>query len=270
MDVPGFALITGAASGIGRACALTFAREGAAGVALLDQTEQALSEAKTEIESVAREHLPPCRVLTFVCNVTDEDAVESTVASVAESFGRLDYAVNAAGISIKHPGGAAFATTEDWKRVMDVNLSGTFFVLRVASRIMLKQDPIRSVIDGRFLQRGSIVNFSSVQGLVGITLSTAYTSSKHAVLGLTRTANDDYAKDGLRINAVCPGYTETPMVMNNPAVTQAMNERVASAVPMQRMGKPQEIADSVVFLCGGRSSFIAGAALTIDGGYTAR
>ena len=101
-------------------------------------------------------------------------------------------------------------------------------------------------------------------------MSTAYTASKHAVLGLTRTASEDYAKDGLKINAICPGYIETPMTMGSPLVRQAMDERIKTSVPMKRMGRPQEIADAVVFLSGGRSSFMCGSAMFVDGGYTQR
>ncbi|KND90764.1 3-oxoacyl-[acyl-carrier-protein] reductase FabG [Tolypocladium ophioglossoides CBS 100239] len=276
MDVAGFALITGAASGIGRACAQAFAREGSAGIALLDLNEEALSAVKAEIDDELRAQQngstgsQPCRVEIYSVDVTNEDLVNRVVAEVAEKFGRLDYVVNAAGIAIKHQGGAAFATTADWHRVIDINLTGTFFVLRAAAKIMLKQEPITSAIDGRPLQRGSIVNFGSIQGVVGITLSTAYTAAKHAVVGLTRTASEDYAQDGLRINAICPGYTETPMTTKNPQVLKAMEERVASAVPMRRMGNAREIADGVLFLAGGRSSFVTGSALMVDGGYTSR
>lgn len=101
-------------------------------------------------------------------------------------------------------------------------------------------------------------------------MSTAYTASKHGILGLTRSASEDYAKEGLKINVVCPGYTETPMTTKNPDVLKAMEERVHSAVPMQRMGQPQEIADAVLYLAGGRSSFVTGSALAVDGGYTSR
>lgn len=271
MDVPGFALVTGAASGIGRACAKTFIKDGAAGIALLDLNEEALHAVKAEIEA---EHSPgggnPIRIEVYPVNVTDEVRVNEVVTSVAANFGRIDYAVNAAGIAFKHKGGAAFAETKDWHRVIDVNLNGTFFVLRAVAQIMLKQEPIQSTIDGRPLQRGSIVNFSSIQGLVGVPLSTSYAVAKHAIMGLTKSASEDYAGVGLRINAVCPGYCNTPMTTKNPAVLEVMMQKVATEVPMGRMGMPQEIADSVVWLCGGRSSFVTGIGLSVDGGYIQR
>lgn len=271
MDVPGFALITGAASGIGRACAQTFARDGAAGVALLDVNSEALSEVKAEIDAKGyTSGGKPCRVTIHTIDVSKEERVQEVVAGVAADFGRLDYVVNAAGIAMKHKGGAAFAETSDWQRILDINLSGTFFVLKAAAKIMLQQEPILSIIDGRSLQRGSIINFGSIQAVCGIALSTAYTVSKHGVLGLTRTASEDYAQEGLRINAICPGYTETPLTTKNPDILKAMEERVQTAVPMKRIGKAQEIADGVVYLAGGRSSFVTGTALFVDGGFTER
>ncbi|KAJ5988600.1 hypothetical protein N7481_003810 [Penicillium waksmanii] len=272
MDVPGIALVTGSASGIGRACALGLIRDGVSGIALLDLNQQALEQIKTEIQSKQRElrHTRPARVEIFPTDVGNEARVNEVVESVARTFGRLDYVVNAAGVAMKHPGGTAFVETADWDRILNINLNGTFFILRAAAKIMLKQEPIRSNIDGRALSRGSIVNFSSIQGVVGIPLSTAYTVSKHAIIGLTRTASEDYAKDGLRINAVCPGYTETPLTTKSPQILQAMMERIGTAVPMERMGRPEEIADGVIYLCGGRSSFVTGTALMVDGGYTQR
>ncbi|EXA36588.1 hypothetical protein FOQG_15681 [Fusarium oxysporum f. sp. raphani 54005] len=270
MDVPGYALITGGASGIGRACARAFARDGSAGIALIDLNLESLQIVKSEIE---KEQLSPkkdFKIEIYSADVTDENRINGIVADVAQKYGRIDYVVNAAGIAMKHQGGAAFAHTADWNRVVSINLTGTFFVLRATAQVMLKQEPIRSSINGRELQRGSIVNFSSIQGVVGIPLSTSYTAAKHAIIGLTRSASEDYAKEGLRINAICPGYTETPMTTKNPEVLKAMQERITTAVPMQRMGAPEEIADGVLYLSGGRSSFVTGSALVVDGGYTQR
>lgn len=271
MDVPGYALVTGAASGIGRACANTFARDGAAGVALFDLNTDALAEVKAEIERKQyKQDGKPCRVLMYVVDVSKEDQVIEAVNAVAQEFGRLDYVANAAGIAMKHEGGAAYAHLSDWQRILDINLTGSLLILKAAAQIMLKQEPLLSSIDGRSLSKGSIVLFGSIQSVAGIPLSTAYAASKAGVLGLTRSASEDYAKDGLRINAVCPGYTETPLTTKNPGVFKAMEERVLTAVPMMRVGKPQEIADGVVYLAGGRSSFVTGTALMVDGGYTER
>lgn len=268
MDVPGYALIAGAASGIGKSCAFGFAREGSAGIALLDLNGDALEDVKKEI--LASVKGTPPKILVFSVDISVEADVDRAVAEVASTFGRLDYLVNTAGIAIKHPGGAAFAKTADWDRTLNINLNGAFYLLRAAAKIMLQQEPIVSSIDGRPLQRGSIVNFASIQGVVGITLSTSYAASKHAVIGLTRTASEDYAHQGLRINAVCPGYTETPLTTTNPDVFKAMKERVGTMVPMQRMGQPNEVADGALYLAGGRSSFVTGSTLMVDGGYTCR
>ncbi|KAK4624176.1 Short-chain dehydrogenase srdC [Fulvia fulva] len=242
MDVPGFALITGAVSGIGRACAKGFAAEGSAGVALLDMNLKDLQAVQSEVQAIS----PTCQAVVHQVNVTDEQQVDKIVDEVAQRFGRLEYVVNAAGVAMKHQENPGF---------LEVNLDGTFFVLRAAAKVMLKQEPIKSLIHGRELQRGSIVNFSSIQGVVGITLSASYTASKHAIIGLTRSASEDYADQGLRINAICPGDTETPLTTRNPDVLKAMQERVGTAVPMQRMGKP---------------SFVTGSALMVDGGYCQR
>ena len=272
MDVPGIALITGAASGIGRATAHTFARDGCLGLALIDLNAASLQIVKSEIEKQNRpiNGDKPLRIETYAIDITDEAAVNTTITTIASTFGRIDYCINAAGIAKKHIGGAAHAATADWLNVINVNLTGTFFVLRACALIMLEQSPLLSSIDARPLSRGSIVNFSSILGHVGIQMSTAYTAAKHGVIGLTKTASEDYAGRGLRVNAVCPGYTETPMTTADEDVRRVMEKQVKEACPMGRMGRPQEIADAVVFLAGGRSSFVTGTSLLVDGGYAQR
>ncbi|RCI13077.1 hypothetical protein L249_1115 [Ophiocordyceps polyrhachis-furcata BCC 54312] len=195
MDVPGFALITGAASGLGNACAKAFAREGSAGIALLDINEEGLMKARDEIEGTTRER--GTKIFTFHVDVADEEQVKQAVCEAAGLFGRLDYVVHAAGISAFHQGGVAFAEAEAWNNVVNVNLSGTFFVLRAAAQIMLKQEPILSSIDKRPLQRGSIVAFASVLSVTAHKSVAAYVASKHGVLGLTRSASVDYAETAL-------------------------------------------------------------------------
>lgn len=272
MDVPGFALITGAASGIGRACAMAFVLEGAAGVALIDVNADALDAVRTEVDAAAhaRPHGGTCAVLVHRVDVSSEEHVDAVVAEVAAAFGRLDYVVNAAGIAVPQRDTAS-ATTADWRRVLDINLNGTFFVLRAAMRLMLAQEPLRAPEAGRTPQRGSIVNISSVLGLISMEALPAYTASKHAVLGLTRTAALDHSRDGVRVNAVCPGWIETPMTCNDAVLRREMEATVkAPAVAMRRNGHPREVADAVLFLAGGRSSYVTGSALVVDGGYTAR
>jgi NAD(P)-dependent dehydrogenase (short-subunit alcohol dehydrogenase family) len=270
MDISGIALVTGAGSGIGKACALTYARDGCSGLALLDISQEGLLATKKELEEKA--YIPggkPLRVETYVLNVADEDQVNNTFDAVVNAFGRVDYVASAAGLAFKHKGGIAYAKTEDWKRVTDVNINGTFYVLRAATKQMLQQERILSAIDGRPLQRGSIVNFGSIQGHIATPTSTSYVASKHAIIGLTKTASEDYAKDGIRINAICPGYTITPMT-NTPEILKVMEEKVAVMTPMGRAAMAQEIADGVIYLSGGRSSYVTGTSLFVDGGYMQR
>ncbi|KAK4945652.1 hypothetical protein LTR10_015271 [Elasticomyces elasticus] len=268
MDISGFALVTGAGSGIGEACAISFLEVGAAGVALLDINGKALEVVKEKLISRSRNQQFQC--LSFELDMRKEDEVADAVQTCARTFGRLDYVVNAAGIAFKHIGGAANAETSDWQRVLDVNLNGTFYCLRAAAQQMLQQPYLESVIDGRPLQRGSIVNIASLAGLVGVSQSTAYCASKHAVIGLTKTTALDYAKAGIRVNAVCPGMIKTPLIVPGSEIERVTTENVKTLTPIGRWGTPEEVANVIVFLCGGRSSLITGASLPVDGGYTAQ
>ena len=269
MDISGYALVTGAGSGIGRATALAFVRAGAAALALLDVNESSLEAVSQEITHLMNTtDGRTCAVLTEVLNITDEHTVDQAVEDVARTFGRLDHVINSAGISFKHDGGSAEAKSADWHRVLDINLNGTFYVYRTAAKIMLKQDFLKSAVDQRPLQRGTIVNVSSICGVVGVPLSTAYCASKHAVIGLTRTASEDYAAQGLRINAVCPGYIDTPLIKPGTVTAAVAKEKTQLWTPLRRFRTADEVANAILFLSSGQSSYVAGSVLMVDGGYT--
>ncbi|GAA3908595.1 SDR family oxidoreductase [Sphingomonas limnosediminicola] len=244
------ALVTGASSGIGRATARAFAKAGYTTV-LADVHEQEGSDAAAEC---TREGAT-CRFIQ--CDVSNETSVKSLMSEIVSSFGRLDAAFNNAGIE-----GAQAATaecaTDNFDRVVGVNLRGVFFCMREELRQMVKQDG-----------GGAIVNCSSVAGLVGFAGIPAYVASKHGVVGLTRNAALEYAQQKIRVNAVCPGAIETPM-LERLMSGGVPRESVVATEPVGRLGTPEEIAAAVLWLCNPAASFVTGQALAVDGGWTAR
>jgi NAD(P)-dependent dehydrogenase (short-subunit alcohol dehydrogenase family) len=191
-------------------------------------------------------------------DVTNEDDVQAMVAMAVSTFGRLDCAFNNAGISPAAAGPTMQRTHElslaSWSKVIDINLTGVFLCMKY-------QIPQMMAAGG-----GSIVNTASVAGLVGLPTATAYVGSKHGVIGITKTAAMEYALDGIRVNAVCPGYVLTPMTRDGVA---RRGEELLNKVPMHRLGKPEEIAEAVAWLCSERASFVTGSFYTVDGGYYA-
>ena len=238
------ALVTGAGSGIGRASALAFAREGAK-VVVADVSADGGEETVRCIEERGGE-------ATFVrADVTHNADVAALVARAVEVYGRLDYAHNNAGIE-----GANAPTAEYdddvWDRVLAINLKGVWLCMKHELPQMLRQGA------------GAIVNTSSMLGLAARPGLSAYVASKHAVVGLTRTAALDYAQQGVRINAVCPG----PIRANG--IDLQVEAQVASILPIGRMGTPEEVAEAVVWLCSDAATFVTGHTMTVDGGYTAQ
>ncbi|MFN7538221.1 MAG: SDR family NAD(P)-dependent oxidoreductase [bacterium] len=246
------ALVTGGASGIGRATALAFAREGAR-VAVADILEDAAQNTVSEIKAMGGQ------ALAIACDVTDDDAVKAMIARAVDAFGGLDCAFNNAGIAPYqvNAGGQKIADVapEAWRRLIDVNLTGVWLCLRHEVAQMRAQG-----------SGGVIINTASILGLVGTATSSAYVAAKHGVVGLTKTAAADHAEDNIRVNAVCPGYIETPMTEET---MRRRGERILARVPMARMGKAGEIAEAVVWLCSPKASFVTGVSWAVDGGYTA-
>jgi NAD(P)-dependent dehydrogenase (short-subunit alcohol dehydrogenase family) len=229
------ALVTGAASGIGRATAALLARSGARVVA---------SDPRAGDGVVA-------------ADVTDGEAMRAVVARAVETYGRLDLAANCAGV-----GGGHAATHEypeaDFDRIVAINLRGTWLSMRAELEAMLRAGG------------GAIVNVSSTLGLRGSPFAAPYSASKHGVLGLTKTAALEYAQQGIRVNAVCPGAIDTPMMDETFERFPGFRETLTAYVPMGRMGGPEEVAGAIAWLCSDAASFVTGEALTVEGGLLSR
>ena len=243
------AFITGGASGIGRATALAFARVGAS-VAVADVSEKGNQETARLIEEESG------RALAVKCDVSRSDDVQTALNKTIEAFGRLDFAFNNAGIEPRKPAPTADYDEEEWNRIIDIDLRGVFLCMKHEIPLILKQGG------------GAIVNTSSGAGVIGIKGSPAYTAAKHGVIGLTRAAALDYAAQNIRINAVCPGYIATPMMDRFTGGTPEGRAKVISEEPVGRMGRPDEIAAAVLWLCSDTARFVIGHALVVDGGQT--
>jgi NAD(P)-dependent dehydrogenase (short-subunit alcohol dehydrogenase family) len=244
------ALVTGAGSGIGLATARAFAEAGAA-VALADVDGNAVRSAAEALVSAGHQ------AIAVRCNVAAEAEVAAMVAQTVSSFGRLDAAFNNAGVHCP-VADIAYASGEEFDRVIAINLRGVWSCMKYELRHMREQGS------------GAIVNCSSQSGIAGIAGLGAYTASKHGVLGLTKSAALEYAAKGIRINAVCPVSTHTPMVAHALANEPETMQVVMQEIPSGRLGRPEEIAATVLWLCSPGTSFVIGHALLVDGGYTAR
>lgn len=243
-------LITGGSSGIGRATALAFAREGAS-VTVADIADDAGKKVVDEIESAGgRAHF-------IHLDVTSESDVENAVCSTVEAFGRLDCAVNNAGTT-GAGGMIQQISLEDWRKTMSINLEGVFLCLKYELPVMQEQ------------KSGAIVNVASGAGLIAVPGLAPYCASKHGVLGLTKTAAVENARCGVRVNAICPGSTDTPMLRSAMEASPVMEKMIMSSLPSGRLGTPDQIAEAAVWLCSDRAAYVSGESMLVDAAAVAR
>lgn len=244
------AFVTGGSSGIGKATALQFAKRGDA-VAVVDVNSKQASDTLKLIKDANG------TAFFIECDVSKDDQVQAAIKQTLKQYGRLDYAFNNAGIE-----GAQAVTAdcslENWDRVININLKGVWLCMKYQIPEMLKQGG------------GAIVNCASIAGLVGFPGIPAYTASKHGVIGLTKCAALEYAKQNIRINAVCPGVIQTPMIDRFAHGEAQIRNQLAAGEPVGRMGKPDEIASTVLFLCSEDSTFVTGHPMVVDGGWVAQ
>jgi NAD(P)-dependent dehydrogenase (short-subunit alcohol dehydrogenase family) len=245
------AIVTGGSSGIGRQAALNFARNGAS-VLVADILEEDGHETIDLIQKAGGSGQ------FMKVDVSKSSEVQAMVDQAVLSYGRLDFAFNNAGI--EGPSGGAFYdyTEEAFDRLISINLKGVFLCMKYELPVMIKQG------------KGAIVNTSSIAGLVGFAGMPGYSASKFAIIGLTKAAAVQHSKDGVRINAVCPGVIRTPMIDRLTGQEPAAEAAFAAGHPIGRLGEPEEIGDAVIYLCSDAASFITGVALAVDGGWTAQ
>ena len=243
------AIVTGASSGIGRSAAMRFVEEGARVVAA-DVDVDGGESTVAEIEDAGGE-------ATFVeTDVSDPEDVETMVKTAVDTYGALDFAFNNAGIEGESER-AGEQPLANWERVIDTNLKGVFLCMQEELPAMLESGG------------GAIVNTSSIAGILGFPEISPYVASKHGVIGLTKTAALEYSGEGVRVNAICPGVIDTPMVERSSGEMDAVDMAI-EATPIGRLGEPEEIGDAAVWLCSDDASFVTGEAMVIDGGYASQ
>ncbi|OAP64217.1 hypothetical protein AYL99_00189 [Fonsecaea erecta] len=262
MAIPmsGTALVTGAASGIGREVVLTLARGGIGALALADVNGSGLSIT----EQLALQIAPKAQVRKFMVDIGNKEQVDDMLTWIVSNFGRLNYDL----------------PIEEYDRICNVNARGTLLCMQAEIKAMLQQEPVQTLPykTAHPPERGTIVNLASLAGVGGISQMGPYVASKHAVVGITRTAALEYARKGIRVNAICPAQISTPMITatlqgrgidTNEKESAAYHANVAAKIPAGRYGYAEEVADVCVFLASGHSTFINGVTLNVDGGVMA-
>lgn len=242
------AVVTGGSFGIGRATAIAFAKRGA-NLVIADWSEEKENETTKMIKSAGG------NAVFIRCDVSKSIEVKSMIKKTIGHFGRLDYAFNNAGIE-GHMAKTHECTEENWDKTININLKGVWLCMKHEIQQMLKSN------------KGVIINCASVAGLNGFPGLPAYVATKHGVVGLTKTAALEYAKEGIRVNAVCPGVIHTSMIDRLTGKNKEVEKQYTAMEPMGRMGNPEEVAEAVVWLCSDAASFVTGIAMPVDGGFT--
>jgi NAD(P)-dependent dehydrogenase (short-subunit alcohol dehydrogenase family) len=258
------AFITGAGSGIGRATAIAFAETGAC-VMVSDVNDAGGQETVAQIKAAGYE------AAYVTCNVADPAQIETAIRQTVDTYGRLDIGINNAGIGGKF-GRLLDQSPQDFDQMMAVNVGGVFYGMQAQIRQMLAQDnPEGNPAGGHPAggKGGKIVNVSSIAGVRGMPMGGPYSASKHAVLGLTKTAALEYVRQNIRVNAVCPVYTHSGMVDDLINTAPGMKDKMRRVIPIGRFGQPQEIAQAILWLCSDENAFCNGQAIQLDGGLTA-
>ncbi|KAI1355391.1 NAD(P)-binding protein [Xylaria sp. FL0043] len=264
MNVSGYVLIIGGGNGIGKATALGFAREGAIGIMIADIDQQAAGNTALECKAVGV--APSFRSESLYIDITNEATVDQAMKQTMKSFGRLDHCVITAGIALSGATEIADMDVAEFRRVVDVNLTGSFIATRAVSAIMRQAARSETNEAHNISPQGTIVLMGSGQSLVPFRGMTHYVAAKHAVVGLAKNAAVDNMQHGIRVNCVCPSWVNTPMVAQLTANTAGLEETIRRAVPMGRMANLEEVVDAIIFLSSPRSSYVTGTTLVIDSG----
>ncbi|KAI1453661.1 NAD(P)-binding protein [Annulohypoxylon moriforme] len=267
--VGGFALVTGAAAGIGKETALEFAEAGAEGVAFADLNLEGAQKAAEESKQFAT--IPGFRAIAIHVDVTQEDSVKSMVDTVMKEFRRIDYSINSAGMGNVSGATVQHLKVDVFSKTIETNIKGTMLCVRAVSEVMAQQEPLtyKSRRHGeRSLGRGSIVNLGSINSYIAAPGMLSYTTSKHAVIGLTKSAAIDCLKSHIRVNAVCPSWVDTPMNKASLERVPQLGKMIQTMAPLRRVANTEEVADYILFLCSPSASYINGTGLCIDSGMT--
>ncbi|KAI1083642.1 short-chain dehydrogenase/reductase SDR [Whalleya microplaca] len=271
MRIDGIAIVTGAGSGIGRECCLAFAIEGALGVVLADINHDAAAEVARESEAVAQNL--SYKTLAVKVDVSDPASVDQMVQAAVGAFGRIDYSIHSAGVGVQSPLPIGEADHAEMDRFWQVNVMGTFNCVRAVTKVMMGQTTRKVASrggreEGRDVGRGVILNLGSCHSYCVMPNIVQYTTAKHAVIGLTKNAALDNARHGIRVNAICPGWVDTPMVSAVIAADPELPKTMKAVIPMSRIATGEEIADVAMFMVSPRSSYVTGVGWIVDGGTT--